>query len=86
MTLLSEVDEGFVVEVKEISAEQDLKRRILELKILPGSRFSVVKNNRGGYVVIETDGGKFGIPFDLADKIHVEVLGETRSVKRSLKW
>lgn len=72
---LSEVIDGSVILIRSVGGSEDIKRRIYELKLLPHTKLIVVKNNKGSYVVVETDNGKFGIPFDLAENIEVEVVG-----------
>jgi len=72
---LSETADGSIILIKNVEGSEDIRRRIYELKILPNTKLIVIKNNKGSYVVVETDNGKFGIPFDLADNIEVEIVG-----------
>ena len=74
---LTEVEDKTIVLVKKVVGSEEVKRRVYELKIYPGIQVVAVKNNKGSYIIIETDNGKFGIPFDLAENIIVEVIGVT---------
>lgn len=74
MKKLSEVLAGSQVEIVNINVDIRLCKRLAELSFIPGEQLFVVVNNPGGYVVVETNGGRFGLPQEIADKIIVREL------------
>ncbi|MEX0569018.1 MAG: ferrous iron transport protein A [Candidatus Njordarchaeota archaeon] len=74
MKKLSEIPAGSQVEIVNIDADIKLCKRLAELSFIPGEQLFVVINNPGGYVVVETNGGRFGLPREVADRIIVKEL------------
>jgi len=74
MKKLTEVSPHTQVEIVDIKADLNLCKRLAELSFLPGEQLFVVANNPRGYVVVESQRGRFGFPKEVAEKIYVREL------------
>ncbi len=74
MKKLTQVSPHTQVEIVDIKADLLLCKRLAELAFLPGEQLFVVANNPSGYVVVESQRGRFGFPREIAEKIYVREL------------
>jgi len=63
---------GTCVEVEGVRGGDDLKRRLAEMGLLPGTRVRVISNGRPGPVVLEIKGSRLAIGHGVTHKIRVK--------------
>jgi Fe2+ transport system protein FeoA len=68
---LNEVKENTDVELEELCNKGRLKRKLQEMGLTKGVKFTVVNNTHNGPVVISIRGSKLALGFGMSEKIMV---------------
>lgn len=69
---LADVKKGNIVKLKEIIGGHKIKKRLLDMGLLPGTELKIVSSNNMGPMIIEVNNSRLALGRGLSKKVLVE--------------